>query len=114
MLYICCLICWAFGHRYENGHASEMFGDFESTTDIRRVKAHEIKLSVLSYLDQMAGLSLDEILTSKATLKGDTFELLHIVRLELENENAGSMVSMLIDAIGCLKRIENSIHGKWF
>ena len=118
-LYVSALICWAFGNRYQavtgsvsHGHSSLVTADADDSssastpTDDSRPKA-------LSYVDSMLALSPQEMLSRKASFKGDTAGVIDAVRRRLELENVGNKSSLLVDAIGVLNKIQ--IGGKfWF
>jgi hypothetical protein len=120
-VYTSALICWAFGNRYQSPssgtisrsnssnaiHNSGMDVDSPQTPVDARIRA-------LSYIQGILELGTEDLLTSKAHMKGETAGVIDAVRARLEIDSVGSKCMMLVDAVHVLTRIKESGKGKWF
>ncbi|KUJ15696.1 uncharacterized protein LY89DRAFT_93349 [Mollisia scopiformis] len=120
-LYVCALICWAYGHKYQNlgtaalsrsssdGDVSNMNVDMISLSDETRLKA-------LNYTNAILDMSVEDLWTNKsiANTKGDTCGVIDAVRHRLEIESVGNKSGHLVDAIVVLGKIKKGVRGKWF
>lgn len=122
-LYVCALVCWAFGHRYQNfapGSSTGTLTRSSSSTEIRVIDPDETPLSndtrlkVLTYTHGMLDLNVEDLLTSKASVKGETVGVIDAVRQRLEIESVGNKCGMLVDAIVVLTKIKKAGKMKWF
>jgi hypothetical protein len=118
-LYVSALICWAFGNRYQTAittisrsNSSSAIGTMD--IDDNSTPVDDSRPKALNYVDSMLGLSVEELLTSKASFKGDTAGVVDAVRQRLEIESVGNRSSLLVDAIGVLNKIRVGGKGKWF
>jgi hypothetical protein len=77
--------------------------------------ADEAKLKALTYVNGMLELSTEDLLTSKAGMRGDTVGVIDAVRSRLEIEGVGGKCMMIVDAILVLTRIKEGGRGnRWF
>ncbi|KAK2625241.1 hypothetical protein QTJ16_005610 [Diplocarpon rosae] len=123
-LYISALICWAFGHQYQSlnpsGRTSANLTGSSSSTEIEATDAKETLLSnnlrcqVFTYTNGMLELGVEELLTSKASMKGETAGMIDAVHRRLEFESVGDESGLLVDAIGVLAKIRKDGGVKWF
>ena len=122
-LYTATLICWAFGHRHQSstgtiGTLSNLLNASNNPAmevdSPRPYLADEAKLKALTYINGMSELGTEDLLTSKASMRGDTVGVIDAVRSRLEAEDVGSKCMMIDDAIHVLKRIKEGGKGKWF
>ena len=126
-LYTAALICWAFGHRYSSSSSSAAPGSLsrtnsstvinDSTMDIDSPltsSPDEAKLKAIKYVNGMLELGTEDLLTSKASIRGDTVGVIDAVRSRLEIDGVGSKCMMIVDAILVLTRIKEGGRGKWF
>ena len=74
----------------------------------------EAKLKALTYINGILELDTEDLLTSKAKMRGDTVGVTDAVRSRLEIEGVGSKCMMIVDAILVLTRIKEGGRGKWF
>jgi hypothetical protein len=74
----------------------------------------EAKLKALKYVNGMLELGTEDLLTSKASIRGDTVGVIDAVRSRLEIDGVGSKCMMIVDAILVLTRIKEGGRGKWF
>ncbi|KAH6674073.1 hypothetical protein B0J14DRAFT_653390 [Halenospora varia] len=123
-LYVATLICWAFGHRYQtsnnasanlprcNSSTAVCSTDIEDATSLE--SANGSRLKALTYVNSMLVLNIDDLLTPKASMKGETSTVISAVRHYLELSSVGDKSSILVDCIGVLKKISKSGKGKWF
>jgi len=123
-LYIAALICWAFGHRYQNSSSASgqisraaLSSAVAMDVDAERLQPHqEARISALTYATSMLELGVEDLLTNKASMRGDTSAVVDAVKARLELDSVGSQCMMLDDAVGVLRRIKESGvgKGKWF
>ncbi|KAH7356557.1 hypothetical protein BKA65DRAFT_547948 [Rhexocercosporidium sp. MPI-PUGE-AT-0058] len=123
-LYVSALICWAFGHRYQNLAANGTSANLtrsSSSTEIRAMDTDEtplsndLRLKVLTYTNGMLEHPVEELLTSKARMKGETAGIIDAVRQRLEIESVGNKCGMLVDAIVVLTKLrKSSSKTHWF
>lgn len=120
-LYVSTLICWAFGNRYQaatgpasRSNSSLLINSAErDDSSSASTPTDESRPKALNYVDNMLALSVEDMLTRKASFKGDTAGVIDAVRRRLELENVGNKSSLLVDAIGVLSKIR--VGGKfWF
>lgn len=123
--YTAALICWAFGHRYQPS-SSGPNGTLTASTPLTAVdgsmdidspltaSADEAELRAITYINGMLELDTEDLLTSKASMRGDTVGIIDAVRSRLELENVGGKCMMIVDAILVLTRIKEGGRGKWF
>lgn len=120
-LYVCALICWAYGHKYQNvgnlplsrkssdGDVSNMDSDMMSLSE-------ETRLRALTYTSIILDRTVDDLHSNKSitSTKGDTVGVIDAVRHRLEIESMGNKSGHFVDAIGVLGKIKKGIRGKWF
>ena len=122
-LYTAALICWAFGNRYQtSGSGSGTLSRNNSSTAINDAMdcddspVHSIddaSQKAVTYANRMLELSVEDLLTCKPSIRGDTSGVIDAVRTRLEMDGMGSRSSLLVDAISVLGRIKEG-KGKWF
>ncbi|KAE9378029.1 hypothetical protein N431DRAFT_171451 [Stipitochalara longipes BDJ] len=121
-IYVSALICWAFGHRYQNsGNAnSGALSRSNSSTAIGAMDVDEAAISesahlkAVKYANDILELGVEELLTSKAAVKCDTTGVIDAVRQRLEVESVGNRSSLLVDAVTVLTKIKDRGRRKWF
>jgi hypothetical protein len=124
-LYTSALICWAFGHKYQSagsGSSSAVSRSSSSTAintssmdiDSPQTPTDEGKLKALTYVNNMLELSTEDLLTSKATMRGETSGVVDVVRARLEREGAGGKCMSLVDAVLVLTRIKEGGRARFF
>lgn len=123
-LYVCTLICWAFGHRYQySGGSSGSTSRSSSSTaidtsgmelDSPQTPVDEGRLKALTYIRGMLELGTEDLLTSKASMRGDTGGVIDAVRARLELDNLGGKSSMLVDAMLVLTRLKEGGRARFF
>lgn len=72
------------------------------------------RVKALTYTTAMLQLSIEELVTSKATMRGDTAALIETVRSCLQEDAANGRSMMLVDAVCVLDRIREGGRGKLF
>jgi hypothetical protein len=126
VLYIASLVCWAFGHRYQTSGGSARYtaggstfsrnssgiSEPDSAIDVTSSSGYA-EARAMEYLKKMLESSMEELLTSSFSARGDTGSVLQVVKLRLEKEAGRSSSGMLSDAIRCLNKVAQS-GGKWF
>ena len=127
-IYVSALICWAFGHRYQNSGStnSGTLSRSNSSTTIGAMNVDEaaisesVHLRAVKYADEILELSVEELLTSKAAAKCDTTGVIDAVRQRLEYESIGNRSGLLVDAVTVLNKIKeggrtkDGGRTKWF
>lgn len=124
-LYTAALICWAFGHRYQSSSSGPAGTLSNPSTTVNNSameidspltsSADEAKLKALTYINGILELGTEDLLTSKASMRGDTIGVIDAVRSRLEIEAVGSKCMMIVDAILVLTRIKEGGRGnRWF
>lgn len=123
-LYTSALICWAFGHKYQtipSGSLSAISRSSSSTAidtsmdmDSPRTPTDEGKLKALAYVNSMLELGTEDLLTSKATMRGETSGVVDVVRARLEREGSGGKCMSLVDAVLVLTRIKEGGRARFF
>jgi hypothetical protein len=119
-IYVSALICWAFGHRYQNSSSgsSGTLSRSNSSTAIGAMEIDEapvpdsVQLKALKYANDMLELSVEELLTSKAAVKCDTTGVIDAVRQRLEFDSVGNKSGLLVDAVTVLNKIKEGGRAK--
>ncbi|TVY82717.1 Zinc finger protein [Lachnellula suecica] len=112
-VFVCVLICWAFGHRFQT--AAQGSGNISRSSSSTSLNVDEHHNSADQYLSRMLALTASDLLApATAALKGDTAGVIAAVRQRLELESVGGACSLLVDCIGVLSKIGRSGKGKWF
>ncbi|CZT06626.1 uncharacterized protein RCO7_04349 [Rhynchosporium graminicola] len=125
-LYVSALICWSFGHRYQDLPTNGTSGTLtrsNSSTQMRAVDTDDtpppttsdIRIKALTFVKEMLQLSTEELITSKAGMKRETAGIIDTVRQQLELENVGNKCGLLVDSIvvlGKLRKTASKTH--WF
>lgn len=121
-LYIATLICWAFGHRYQPSRSgsltrsSSFTAISESDTDghCQSPSLIDAQLKTTNYVNSMLELGTEDLLTNRATMRGETSAIIDAVRHSLRINGPGDKCSMLVDCIGVLDKLSKTGKGKWF
>lgn len=124
-VYTSALICWAFGHKYQSsgsGSASTISRSSSSTVtnassmdiDSPQTPTDQGRLKAFTYINGMLELSTGDLLTTKASMKGDTSGVVDLVRARLERENIGDKCALLVDAVHVLTCIRKGGRARFF
>lgn len=126
-LYVSALICWAFGHRYQNSsNANSTLSRRNSSSAIGAMDVDEATISdaahikAVKYANDILELGVEALLTSKAAVKCDTTGVIDAVRQRLEFESVGNKSGLLVDAVTVLTKIKeggrtkDGGRTKWF
>lgn len=111
-LYVCALICWAFGHRArpanERTHSGSS-GDRASTGGLHGATADD---EALGWLRLMAEMRVEDV----ARLRGrrEAAGVVGLVRRRLDMDCIGGKSRLYVDAVGVLRKLEEGINWKWF
>ncbi|KAK1976799.1 hypothetical protein LZ30DRAFT_753250 [Colletotrichum cereale] len=99
-MYVCALICWAYGHRSSRGDAAEgsELGDCDSTA-IRWVRT-------------VAGMRAKDV--ARLRSKKEAMPVVSLVRRWLDVDCLGGRSRLYIDAVGVLNKLEEGMNWKWF
>lgn len=117
--YAATLICWAFGHRYGGRNTNTLQANGPDSTAVTgsassMASLEQSRVKALTYTTAMLQLSIEELVTSKATMRGDTAALIETVRSCLQEDAANGRSMMLVDAVCVLDRIREGGRGKLF
>lgn len=117
-LNVAVLICWAFGHRFSGSSGTFSRNILDTVTgldfDTSPDASDNIRCKALTYLNSMLELDVKDLLTSKATMRGETSFIIDAVRTRLELDSSGGHCMALSDSICVLKRLKDGGRGKWF
>ncbi|KAL0942266.1 C2H2 finger domain-containing protein [Colletotrichum truncatum] len=101
-MYVCALICWAYGHRtnrsQENGYNTSNEAGDES--------------SALRWMRTVASMRAKDVL--KLRSKKDAITVVTLVRRWLDMDCIGGRSRLYVDAVGVLKKLEEGVNWKWF
>lgn len=127
-IYVSALICWAFGHRYQNPSTASVVtlsrtnsaAAIGGTTVDEAMTDGTAQLKAVRYANDILEFNVNDLLTSKAAVKCDTSGVIDAVRQRLELESVGNKSSLLVDAITVLNKIKeggrtkDGGRTKWF
>jgi len=114
ILYTSALICWGFGTRYQtpssaSGLITTWDEPFAGISDIDQQllrSSQDAELKAVAYLNSMQNLTYDELLTPRASMRGETSSVIEAVLSRLEICGVGDKCGWLVDAISVLKKIK--------
>lgn len=98
-LYVCALICWAFGHRTLRGNYSSRTS---STNDGE----------ALAWLHMVAAMRPEDV--SRVRGRREVIGVVGLVRRRLEVDCVGGRSRLYVDAVGVLRKLEEGVNWKWF
>lgn len=121
-LYTCALICWAFGHHRQQSYPSVSRSSSATAINTAEMEVDspdtpvvdEDRLKALTYINGMMALDTDDLLTSKAHMRGDTAGVIDSVRLRLEQIGVGDRCMTLVDATSVLKKLNAGGRARFF
>jgi len=82
--------------------------------DSPQTPTDEGRLKALTYVNSMLELSTEDLLTSKASMRGETSGVIDVVRASLEREGAAGKCMSLVDAVLVLTRIKEGGRARFF
>lgn len=95
-MYVCALICWAYGHRASrDGPVGQ-----------------EDESSALRWVRTVASMRAADVLNLRP--KHDATAIVSLVRRWLDMDCIGGRSRLYVDAVGVLKRLEEGVTWKWF
>ncbi|KAK1990140.1 hypothetical protein LX36DRAFT_664513 [Colletotrichum falcatum] len=99
-MYVCALICWAYGHRSNRGDAAEgtELGDCDSMA--------------ICWVRTVASMQAKDV--ARLRPKEDAVPVVSLVRSWLDVDCIGGRSRLYVDAVGVLKKLEQGINWKWF
>ncbi|KAF9882309.1 C2H2 finger domain-containing protein [Colletotrichum karsti] len=95
-MYVCALICWAYGHRDSR----------DSPLD------HADESSALRWVRTIASMRARDVLHLRS--KKDAISVVALVRRWLDVDCIGGRSRLYVDAVGVLKKLEEGVTWKWF
>lgn len=98
-LYVCALICWAFGHRTPRGSDAS-----------RSSSASEDE--ALAWLRMVAKMQPEEVVRVRG--RREVTGVVGLVRRRLEIDCVGGRSRLYVDAVGVLRKLEEGVNWKWF
>jgi hypothetical protein len=124
-LYVCALICWAFGHRARNGLESSQRNRERSKTDsgsgsergdARQANAGGGKVSsdreAVAWLRMVSSMGPEQVVRVRG--RREAGGVVGLVRRMLEWDCVGGRSRLYVDAVGVLKKLEEGVNWKWF
>ena len=119
-IYVCALICWAFGQP-RSRHASSTTANtqlfYTNPTAAYSADAGPTKdlgeAEALDWLRMLAALPTDEVLGARGQ-RLEALAVVAMVRRRLEVEAMGGRSRLLVDALGVLQKLAEGIDRKWF
>lgn len=119
-IYVCALICWAFGQppgRNASSTAANTRLSHASSTAADSTEAGSTKdlgeAEALDWLRMLAVLPTDEILGARGQ-QPEALAVVAMVRRRLEVEATGGTSLLLVDALGVLRKLAEGTKWKWF
>jgi hypothetical protein len=121
-LYVCALICWAFGHRARTGpaaptaelaqHQRQSSSSGGSSPATRGGPAADDE--AMEWLRMVAAdnMRLDDMVRVRA--QPGAGGVVGLVRRRLENDCIGGRSRLYVDAVGVLRKLEEGANLKWF
>ncbi|GKT60654.1 C2H2 finger domain-containing protein [Colletotrichum tofieldiae] len=99
-MYVCALICWAYGHRASRGGSAEgsELGDYDS--------------AAIRWVRTVASMRAEDV--ARLRSKKDAMPVVSLVRRWLDVDCIGGRSRLYVDAVGVLKKLEEGINWKWF
>ncbi|KAK1574691.1 uncharacterized protein LY79DRAFT_523403 [Colletotrichum navitas] len=99
-MYVCALICWAYGHRASRGDTAEgsELGDCDSMA--------------IQWVRTIASMRAKDV--ARLRSKEDTMPVVSLVRMWLDVDCLGGRSRLYVDAVGVLKKLEEGMNWKWF
>ena len=130
-LYVCALICWAFGHRARTSSTAAPMGDprqqrhRSSSGGNSPVSAGGAGISsgaatmaadeeVCGWLRMVAApdVRVDDVLRMRG--RREAGGVVGLVRRHLESDCIGGRSRLYVDAVGVLRKLEEGVNWKWF
>ncbi|KAF6817092.1 C2H2 finger domain-containing protein [Colletotrichum musicola] len=100
-MYVCALICWAYGHRTSRG-SPETSSPVSEGDDS----------AALRWMRTVASMRAEDVLRSRC--KKEAVTAVTLVRRWLEMDCIGGRSRLYVDAVGVLKKLEEGANWKWF
>ncbi|KAK2035868.1 hypothetical protein LZ31DRAFT_619715 [Colletotrichum somersetense] len=99
-MYVCALICWAYGHRASRGDAPEgsELGGCDNTA--------------IRWIRTVASMRAKDV--ARLRSKEDAMPVVSLVRRWLDVDCLGGRSRLYVDAVGVLKKLGEGINWKWF
>ncbi|KAM7198635.1 putative transcription factor TDA9 [Rhypophila sp. PSN 637] len=134
-LYVCALICWAFGHRARTSSMMPMGGDTRQHQRHRSSSGGNSPISaggggsngissntatiaaeeeVFAWLRMVAApeVRLEDVIRVRG--RREAGGVVGLVRRQLENDCVGGRSRLYVDAVGVLRKLEEGVNWKWF
>ncbi|KAK0644518.1 hypothetical protein B0T16DRAFT_460564 [Cercophora newfieldiana] len=123
-LYVCALICWAFGHRARPAgtsdnrhHHHQRNTSASSSSPASRLSAGAAKAAdeeALGWLRMVAceGVRLEDVVRARA--RREAHGVVGLVLRRLEGDCVGGRSRLYVDAVGVLRKLDEGVNWKWF
>jgi hypothetical protein len=117
-LYVCALICWAFGHRVRVEKGPDRAKDSESGVEggqeaagdaVRKPESDE---NAIGWLKMVSNMESEKAV--KVRGRPEAGGVVGLVRRKLEWDCVGGRSRLYVDAVGVLKKLEEGVNRKWF
>ncbi|KAB5571872.1 hypothetical protein GE09DRAFT_1054095 [Coniochaeta sp. 2T2.1] len=122
-VYVCALICWAFGHRAREGDRERRRGvdsgsGSEEQQQVRIVVGGTGRAGGGGDADAMAWLRMVSAMGPERVVRvrgrKEAGGVVGLVRRRLEWDCVGGRSRLYVDAVGVLKKLEEGVDWKWF
>ncbi|KAM7199355.1 putative transcription factor TDA9 [Naviculisporaceae sp. PSN 640] len=123
-LYVCALICWAFGHRARTSsmandarqqrHRSNSGGNSPVSAGGGGGGYSSNEEEVFNWLRMVAApeVRLDDVIRLRG--RREAGGVVGLVRRRLETDCVGGRSRLYVDAVGVLRKLEEGVNWKWF
>lgn len=126
-LYVCALICWAFGHRTRTSSMAPMGGGDARQQRHRSNSGDNSPVSagggggyssneeeIFNWLRMVAApeVRLDDVIRVRG--RREAGGVVGLVRRRLETDCVGGRSRLYVDAVGVLRKLEEGVNWKWF
>ena len=123
-MYVCALICWAFGHRARPGPSDARNQHQRSSSEgsgrsspVSRMSAAAVAKSdeeAMAWLRMVAAenMPLDNVVRARG--RREAAGVVGLVRRRLEVDCVGGRSRLYVDAIGVLRKLDEGANWKWF
>jgi hypothetical protein len=111
-LYVCALICWAFGHRVRGGVEQRERGGSEEDDSVGAGGKMGGDEEVFAWLRMVSEMGAEQVVRVRG--RREAGGVVGLVRRRLEWDCVGGRSRLYVDAVGVLKKLEEGVNWKWF
>ncbi|KAB5539355.1 hypothetical protein GE09DRAFT_315852 [Coniochaeta sp. 2T2.1] len=122
-VYVCALICWAFGHRAREGGDRERRRGGGSGSGGEEQRGRNVvggggsaggrgDADAMAWLRMVSAMGPEQV--ARVRGRKDASSVVGLVRRRLEWDCVGGRSRLYVDAVGVLKKLEEGVDWKWF